>query len=597
MNAKIKIATLLLVSSTSLFAQNSGITQCGTPTGQAPFPVTNYQELPNPVHPDLQAWSRLKGKDSQGWGSVDQRYNLESPYAGLMNKVQLTAWKGERVNAQYVISSPGGINELSYSISEFRHTKDPKVTINADRIHSGFVRYVMTDEANKDGETACGERPDHSQFDSSLVADPIDHHLKSITIAPNTSRAIWLRVWVPENAKHGQYEAVLTVNGKQQPIAIDVKERVLTQPENWKFHLDLWQNPFSIARYYQVEPWSKAHFEAMKPYTKMMREMGINVVTASIMHKPWNGQTEDAYETMITWMKKADGSWAFDYTVFDMWVEFMLSEGITKQINCYSMIPWRLSFQYLDQATNTFKFINTKPGEKEYNEMWGAMLTSFSKHLKEKGWFDKTCISIDERPMKQVLQTIELIERVDKDFKLSFAGTYHEELATRVWDYSLAQRIRYPEHIKKLRKEKGFITTYYTCCAEAYPNNFTFSPPAESAWIPVHAATENVDGYLRWSFNHWVKEPLLDSRFRTWAAGDTYAIYPGARTSVRYERMIEGLQAYEKIRILQAEWAAKGETRKATKLNTLLKEFTEQNVKSKGAALYVNRLNDYLNSL
>ncbi|MGL5318309.1 MAG: glycoside hydrolase domain-containing protein [Bacteroidales bacterium] len=597
MNFRNSIAALLFATSSCLYAQTHGVTQCGTPTGTTPFPVISYEELANPVKADLQAWNKMKGKISQGWGSIDQRYNKETPYSGLISKIQLTAWKGERVNAQYVISSPVNIDEVSYSISDFKHKSDPSASIGKDRIHSGFVRYVMTDEANSDGETACGARSDHSKFDSSLVADPIDHHLKSINIAPNSSRALWVRVWVPEDAKSGRYEAVLTVNGKKESISIDVKNRVLPQPADWKFHLDLWQNPFSVARYYNVDLWSKEHFEAMKPYTQMMRESGIKVITASIMHKPWNGQTEDAYETMITWIKKADGSWAFDYTVFDMWVEFMLSEGISKQINCYSMIPWRLSFQYMDQATNTFKFMNTKPGEKEYNEMWGAMLASFSKHLREKGWFDKTCISIDERPMKQVLEAIKLIESTDKEFKISFAGAYHEEFATRVNDYSLAQRTRYPEKIKKERAEKGFTTTYYTCCAEAYPNNFTFSPPAESAWLPIHAATENLDGYLRWDFNHWVKEPLFDSRFRTWAAGDTYVVYPGGRTSIRYERLVEGIQAYEKVRVLRDEWAAKGDKSKAAKLNALLKDFTEQNVKAKGAAVYVNKLNNYLNTL
>ena len=35
--------------------------------------------------------------------------------------------------------------------------------------------------------------------------------------------------------------------------------------------------------------------------------------------------------------------------------------------------------------------MKTAPGEAAYEEMWGAMLASFSKHLKEKGWFDYLC--------------------------------------------------------------------------------------------------------------------------------------------------------------------------------------------------------------
>ena len=72
----------------------------------------------------------------------------------------------------------------------------------------------------------------------------------------------------------------------------------------------------------------------------------------------------------------------------------MMSVGIDKQINCYSMVPWELSFQYYDQATNSLQFVKTAPGEAAYEEMWGAMLASFSKHLKEKGWFDICAIAM-----------------------------------------------------------------------------------------------------------------------------------------------------------------------------------------------------------
>ena len=101
------------------------------------------------------------------------------------------------------------------------------------------------------------------------------------------------------------------------------------------------------------------------------------------------------------------------------------------------------------------------------------------------------------------------------------------------------------------------MTTYYTCCTEPRPNTFTFSEPAEAEWLAWHSAKENLDGYLRWALNSWVKNPLQDSRFTAWAAGDTYMIYPGARSSIRLERLTEGVQAFEKIRILKEELKGK----------------------------------------
>lgn len=98
--------------------------------------------------------------------------------------------------------------------------------------------------------------------------------------------------------------------------------------------------PYAVARYYQVPLWSQEHLDAMRPLMKMLANAGQKIITATLTHKPWNGQTEDYFDTMVTWIKRADGTWTFDYTIFDRWVEFMMSVGIDKQINCYSMVPW-----------------------------------------------------------------------------------------------------------------------------------------------------------------------------------------------------------------------------------------------------------------
>ena len=49
-------------------------------------------------------------------------------------------------------------------------------------------------------------------------------------------------------------------------IEVDVLNRTLPAPKDWAFHLDLWQNPYSVARYYQVPLWSKEHFDAMRDH-------------------------------------------------------------------------------------------------------------------------------------------------------------------------------------------------------------------------------------------------------------------------------------------------------------------------------------------
>ena len=147
------------------------------------------------------------------------------------------------------------------------------------------------------------------------------------------------------------------------------------------------------------------------------------------------------------------------------------------------------------------------------------------------------------------------------------------------------------------RKAKGWTTTFYTCCAEPYPNTFTFSPPAESEWLAWYAARAKLDGYLRWALNSWVSEPLLDSRFTNWAAGDTYLLYPGNRSSIRFERLREGIQAYEKIRILQEEFSAKNQTSQLQKIEKALSLFDENTLEKTPAADVINKAKEIINEL
>ena len=558
---------------------------------------TNYEEASNPISTNPSLWVKVSAPQVS-WGSTDIRYKKEepAPIARLKKDINLTAWKGERVSAQLVVWTPEALDNLSFIVSDLTSGKE---TISKDNVRTGFVRYVMTDELNKDGKGGCGYRKS-SDYDSTLVADPIDHIASTLTVPANATQGGWISVRVPQQVKAGKYTGTVTVKDgdkvlSELKLAVNVKNRTLPASTEWAFHLDLWQNPYAEARYYNVEPFSKEHFDRMRPDMQNYVDAGGKVITASIMHKPWNGQTYDPFESMVTWLKKADGTWYFDYTVFDKWVEYMMSLGVKKQINCYSMVPWRLSFQYFDQASNSFKYLDVKPGEAAYDEFWGNMLTSFAKHLKEKGWFDITHISRDERPMKDMLATLKVIRKADKDFKVSLAGTYHDELVKELHDYCIAIGEKFPAEVIKSRKEAGQVTTYYTCCTEPRPNTFTFSAPAEAEWLGWFAAKENLDGYLRWALNSWVKNPLQDSRFTAWAAGDTYMIYPEGRSSIRFERLIEGIQSYEKIRILKEEFEKKGNKSAIKKIDKILKAFDEFSLEEIPAATVVTKAKEAIN--
>ena len=315
------------------------------------------------------------------------------------------------------------------------------------------------------------------------------------------------------------------------------------------------------------------------------------------MDRPWNGQTEDAFGSMVTKTLRTDGSWEYGYEAFDRWVEFMMELGIDRQISCYTMIPWNLEFDYFDEAQGCMTVVKAEPTGNEYRNYWGRFLSNFADHLREKGWYEKTVIAMDERSEDAMKAALELIRSVQPDFKVSLAGNWHESLEPELYDYCIAFRQEYPEGIVAKRQAEGKVTTVYTCCAERYPNTFMVSPHAEAVWIPWHVLSKGYDGYLRWAYNSWTADPVADARFRAWPAGDCFIVYPDGRSSIRMEKFIEGIQDYEKARILMEGWAEEGMQEKIGKLNEILSSFTYEEITDKGPEEAVHKAKQAISDL
>jgi len=314
-----------------------------------------------------------------------------------------------------------------------------------------------------------------------------------------------------------------------------------------------------------------------------------------MIYDPWRGQTYDIYKSMIKWIKLKDGGWAYDYSIFDKWVSYMMASGINKIINCYTMVPWNNKFYYYDEASGKDTLLIAKTGTPEYDEHWKPMLNAFVFHLKQKGWFDKTAIAMDERPLEDMQKVIKLVRSIDKDLKISLAGSYHREIVNDVYDYCVASGENFDSSVKIKRAAMELPTTYYTYCWEGKPNTFTFSPPAESAWLAWYAAAQNYNGYLRWAYNCWPKNPMQDARFSTWSSGDTYFVYPGG-SSIRFEKLTEGIQDYEKIQILKAAFIKNNDLQKLQQLQTTVNDFTMEALEKYGADIMLQKAKAVLNS-
>ena len=554
------------------------------------YPINEYTEPRVGTTPDAAAWNALPAGLNATWASRDVHYRLhEVPQVTQKDVVTIHAWKGERANVQAVLYSKSNQDTLAVRMTEWQ--KNGKA-IGINSAEARFVNYVITDDF-----TSCGNNS--MTMPTWLVADVIDQD-KPHAVPSMETRPVWCTVEVPRDIEAGEYTTALEIVDKAGNVVkslslnINVNSHSLPTVAEQKFHLDFWQQPYAVSRYYGVERWSDEHLEALRPYLAALGRAGQRVVTAILFYEPWGEQTHDLFDPMVQTTKNSNGAWEYDYTVFDKYVELCAEYGIDKQINCFSMLPWDMSFRYFDEASNSYKALTTTYSSTEYRELWTSFLTAFKAHLQQKGWFDKTVIAVDERGEAAMLKAYEIANALG--FKMALAGNYHSSLCDILHDkcVQLGQEHYITAAQLASRKEQNRITTFYTSCANSEPNIYTNSYPAEAAYLPIYAAKMNLDGYLHWSWMNWDEDPLTDSRYRKFGSGDTYCYYPGNRSSVRFERLIEGIHQYEKIHILREEY--KDDREKLAVLNALLGRFTAS-IAGEECAAVIDDLEDFLNGL
>ena len=440
---------------------------------------------------------------------------LAASEASALVKVRCSAWRGETIV----------VRTRDYDIVR---TPPPGITLRAGRVEP--VRF-QTD--------ALGVIDDGANMHYGWVADRV--------VWGGTGDGVWiLEIAVAPEVKAGVYDF--------DDIRLTVADRVLPPPREWKYFLDLWQHPWSVARVAGVKPFSPEHYAAMRPVYELLATAGQKCITVSLLEQPWNHQCYDAYHAMVVKRRAADGTWSYDYSVFDAYVAFAESCGIGPDIACYTMCPWGDLVDWIGPDGQEARTA-APPGSDFFREYWTAFLKDFAKHLEEKGWLGRTFIAMDERRPADVRKIVDLVRAVAPGLKISMPGDLSPEEVTDLGfdNYCSGLQKVTPEfcELAKTRREKGLVTTCYVCCGPSRPNTFLSTNAGEAYWLGLYPATAGLDGFLRWAWNSWGREPKKDGSYGFWRAGDVYLCYPDGEPSWRFLELRAGIAAAEKYRILK----------------------------------------------
>lgn len=535
----------IILPATFLFLFSFGISACSDKPQ-----ATETENSEQPIEPPVTPSATLKGS----FESKFVRYTQGQKFAGQTDDTRITTvwkdtvWQNDCVHKQIILwSESDRYDNLTYEVSDLLSGNN---RIASSNLHLRFPSYVMGD----DKALLCDEYRTHATV---RVADALSEEaVRSLTISEPVK--VWLTVNIPAAAVPGEYSGTITVKSDgevQQTFTVQLLVVNYTLPpvREWEFHLDLWQFPFqlpslSAGNGKKAVPFSEEYFTLMKPFYQLLADAGQKVITTYIKDGAFNkGQT------MVKWSQAADGKWNFDYTDFDKYVSNMMSWGIDKQISCFSLVGWNTSIGYTD-ASGEAQTMDLPVGSIEYQAVWNEFLDSFESHLKAKGWFEKAVLYMDEINDDEMRQVVTLIKQHNAEWKIGLAGSgIASDVESSFFDYSTI--LGYD------RASANAVATFYSSCSQSIPNTYvtTENNPAEMIWMAWYAKAKGLNGYLRWAYDYWTKTDPLDARDGSNTAGDFSLIYRTDNSlsavpvsSIRFELLREGIQDYEKMRILSS---------------------------------------------
>jgi hypothetical protein len=270
-----------------------------------------------------------------------------------------------------------------------------------------------------------------ARFDGLLEQPPAEVAVQNIAVpkkailpegfgtpAPGAVQPVWVTVRVPADAAAGEYAGKVAVQADglartEIPLRLVVHDWKVPDPRDFTVHHNIWQSHESVAVYYKVPLWSDRHFELMGRSLALMKEVGGKLCVLHLINEAFcmgNSQS------MVRWVKQADGTYTHDYAVFDRYLDLYektcgkpglvilsvwgrgadgdrtMSFGKEIDMPAYARRP-RHKVMLLDPATGKVEPMDQPPyGTPESVAFWKPVLTGVRERLVKRGWFDVTAL-------------------------------------------------------------------------------------------------------------------------------------------------------------------------------------------------------------
>lgn len=471
-------------------------------------------------------------------------YNLP----GKTKSIDVFGIRGEVLSAQLVLHAQADLQDVQVMVGSLSSV-DQHATIPARNISYNFVRSVPL-KVNTDiarGESLLRKAP-------ALFPDYLSDN-KSISLKKNLYQSIWLTIQIPKDALPGSYSGTVKVVAGKASRSVDIRLSVypLTMPERSNLYTTNWYQMSNKYHDFQ-KPFDDKFFKLIEVYANNMASHRQNVMRVEL--------------NSISARRDKNKDMHFDFSNYDRWVDIFDKTGAMARIETgfiahFETGDWddtKIVLKDFDVNDETSGTMIKMKGEIYLPQF----LPVFEKHLKEKGWLQKTLFHISDEPCNHnviswreasdfVHRHAPSLRRID-----AIEGTYFDD-RLEVWVPKLDELTNWWDTYKKRQSEGNELWYYMAMSTTTYPNRFIDSPLIETRILHWLNYRFGITGYLHYGYNQWsTDDPYTQMCQPQYGIGADCLVYPkktGIVNSIRLEQERNSLSDFEYFWLLEQEIA------------------------------------------
>ncbi len=214
---------------------------------------------------------------------------------------------------------------------------------------------------------------------------------------------VYVRIRVPKDAAAGEYRGQLSLSANGQsfvvPIQLHVAAWAIPDPPDYRTYVGIYQSPTTLAMQYKVAEWSEAHWKLMDRSFAHLARAGNKIVNVTVVDQTQFGNDDG----MIYWIRKPDGSWDYDFSVFDRYMALAKKHFV--HLDYVVLHIWHSGGWDTRKAdqTNTVTVLDPKTGQRSHMQvpsfdsdqskaLWKPLLAQVHQRLAKLGLEKAMCI-------------------------------------------------------------------------------------------------------------------------------------------------------------------------------------------------------------